>query len=339
MKLNKNFISNINLSGNRIDWIINFPPMDFLKDAIKSKKEEYNSLKKDKTKKWIKRGDIEVEQKKRYLEEQEKEKEEKERKKKKYETEIETDETKILKPKLLTKEEQILFEKSEKIKKKLRELKQPITMFGETDEEREERLAKYETDGIPELIKIESFEYPKIEEFVQKKKIFLFENSESFPAKLKKEKDSFYVHKIFNLILQHWENETKKASSTTREGKIFINRFKDTKRDISKFLNLLLEDSVPLNILTSCLKIVKYIQQKEYMKANDAYLALAIGNAPWPLGVTATGIHARSGRERIEKKNIKSIMNDDEQKQNLQAVKRLITYSQTIYPSDPSKMI
>jgi hypothetical protein len=33
--------------------------------------------------------------------------------------------------------------------------------------------------------------------------------------------------------------------------------------------------------------------------ANERYMEMAIGNAPWPIGVTNAGIHARPGRERI----------------------------------------
>ena len=36
-------------------------------------------------------------------------------------------------------------------------------------------------------------------------------------------------------------------------------------------------------------EIVHYMQQREYRKANDSYLQLSIGNAPWPIGVTAVG--------------------------------------------------
>lgn len=38
---------------------------------------------------------------------------------------------------------------------------------------------------------------------------------------------------------------------------------------------------------------------KEYVKAHDKYLEIAIGNAPWPMGVTMVGIHERSGRSKI----------------------------------------
>lgn len=33
--------------------------------------------------------------------------------------------------------------------------------------------------------------------------------------------------------------------------------------------------------------------------ANSNYMDLAIGNAPWPIGVTMVGIHERSGRAKI----------------------------------------
>jgi hypothetical protein len=318
--------------------------MDLLKDAINTKKSENDSLKKDKTKKWVKRGDIEEEKKRRYLEEQEKEKEENEKKKRKFEIDTRVDESLIQKPKLLTKEEQLEYENNENIKKKLRQLKQPITHFGETNKEREERLKFIELNGIPKEIIIEKFIYPTIEEVekTKEKEIFLEIDATSFPAQSEDDKESEYIHKIFILIMQYWEKKVKSLTPqeiNTREGKLMINIFNETKNDIKSFLDLLLKDRLPADIFSSCLKIVNFIQQKEYLQANDSYLDLAIGNAPWPLGVTATGIHERAGRERIETKRIKSLLNDDDQRKYLQAVKRLITMSQKIFPTDPSKMI
>jgi pre-mRNA-splicing factor 18 len=41
------------------------------------------------------------------------------------------------------------------------------------------------------------------------------------------------------------------------------------------------------------------MKEKNYRAANEIYLTLAIGNAPWPMGVTMVGIHERSAREKI----------------------------------------
>ena len=44
------------------------------------------------------------------------------------------------------------------------------------------------------------------------------------------------------------------------------------------------------------------------LQANDSYLQMAIGNAPWPIGVTMVGIHARTGREKIFAQNVARIL-------------------------------
>ena len=55
-----------------------------------------------------------------------------------------------------------------------------------------------------------------------------------------------------------------------------------------------------------------------YMQANDAYLSMAIGNAPWPIGVTMVGIHARTGREKIFSQQIAHVLNDETQRKYIQ---------------------
>ena len=53
-------------------------------------------------------------------------------------------------------------------------------------------------------------------------------------------------------------------------------------------------------------------------QANDAYLSMAIGNAPWPIGVTMVGIHARTGREKIFSQQIAHVLNDETQRKYIQ---------------------
>ena len=54
------------------------------------------------------------------------------------------------------------------------------------------------------------------------------------------------------------------------------------------------------------------------VQANDAYLQMAIGNAPWPIGVTMVGIHARTGREKIFSQSIAHVLNDETQRKYIQ---------------------
>jgi pre-mRNA-splicing factor 18 len=43
------------------------------------------------------------------------------------------------------------------------------------------------------------------------------------------------------------------------------------------------------DVLAAVAEITHYTQTREYLRANDAYLRLSIGNAPWPIGVTMVG--------------------------------------------------
>ena len=88
------------------------------------------------------------------------------------------------------------------------------------------------------------------------------------------------------------------------------------------------------------LKIVLYCEQGEFVKAHDAYLDVAIGRAAWPIGVTMVGIHARSGRAKIESANVAHVMNSELQRKYLTSVKRLMSYAQRKRVDvDPSKKV
>lgn len=77
-----------------------------------------------------------------------------------------------------------------------------------------------------------------------------------------------------------------------------------------------------------------------YVKAHDAYIRCAIGTAPWPMGITGTGVHERQGRQHLRESKIAHVMNDETQRKYLQSVKRLMTFSQRVLPpSGPSQMV
>lgn len=79
--------------------------------------------------------------------------------------------------------------------------------------------------------------------------------------------------------------------------------------------------------------------ERDYLAAMDHYIKLAIGNAPWPIGVTMVGIHERSAREKIYTNSVAHIMNDETTRKYLQSVKRLMTFCQRRYPTAPSKAV
>ena len=95
--------------------------------------------------------------------------------------------------------------------------------------------------------------------------------------------------------------------------------------NLKPLIKQLKNESLNIEILDSVYVLVQYCIMKEYVKANDIYMALCIGNSPWPIGVTMVGIHERSGRSKISTSKVAHILNDETQRKYLQSIKRLIS--------------
>lgn len=64
---------------------------------------------------------------------------------------------------------------------------------------------------------------------------------------------------------------------------------------------------------------------------------MAIGNAPWPVGVTRSGIHQRPGSAKAYVSNVAHVLNDETQRKYIHGLKRLMSKCQYYFPADPSK--
>ena len=101
---------------------------------------------------------------------------------------------------------------------------------------------------------------------------------------------------------------------------------------------LLRSKRTPQDVLQRLERIMLACHERNYVKAADEYIMIAIGNAPWPMGVTMVSIHERAGREKLFNQSNAHVLNDEEQRKYFQSVKRLMTYCQRKYPpTDPTK--
>jgi len=149
-----------------------------------------------------------------------------------------------------------------------------------------------------------------------------------------------YVAWRFQNWMKEWEADIDSKAEVlkrTAAGKMQIATTKQTKRYIRPLFSMLVARKVPADVVSALKQIVQLLERREYLTASDRYLQLAIGNAPWPMGVTMVGIHERSAREKIFSNQVAHIMNDDTQRKYIQSVKRIMTYLQKRYPNDPSK--
>merc|ERR1712001_803699 len=112
-----------------------------------------------------------------------------------------------------------------------------------------------------------------------------------------------------------------------------------TRAYLKPLLRLLKKQTVTDDVLDSLVQMVKHALQRDYITSHERYMEMAIGNAPWPIGVTNAGIHARPARENIHSKHVAHVLNDETQRKFIQGLKRLLTKAQQYYPTDPSRSV
>ena len=150
------------------------------------------------------------------------------------------------------------------------------------------------------------------------------------------------ILKWIKKMMMMWEQDfvdRDPSSMSSAAAKFDMNNYIETKKNLKPLYKLLLKQNINNEILDILYLLVRYTLLKEYIKANDKYYDLGIGNAPWPMGVTMVGIHERSGRSKIFSSEIKHIFNDETQKKYIISIKRLLTICQKHYPIDPSRNV
>ncbi|XVE73122.1 hypothetical protein DITRI_Ditri11bG0092300 [Diplodiscus trichospermus] len=147
---------------------------------------------------------------------------------------------------------------------------------------------------------------------------------------------------FFKRLLNEWNqelNEMGEAEKRTAKGKSMVATFKQCARYLNPLFKFCRKKVLPDDIRQALLVVVECCMKRDYLAAMDQYIKMAIGNAPWPIGVTMVGIHERSAREKIYTNSVAHIMNDETTRKYLQSVKRLMTFCQRRYPTLPSKAV
>ena len=256
--------------------------------------------------------------------------------------------------------------KEEEIIRRLRNRDQPIRLFGETNQQRLVRLRKIEsteerTEGQRNDFKdlLQAADKGLTETLLRGRDSQLDETSNVFNSKHNKTKDAEkavdttiislelvqsdrdtacnLISMYINRVLLAWEESLEARSDDekqSRQGKLQTVTVAQAGEYLKPFFKSLKKRDLAEDVLARVAEICQFMQQREYMKAYDAYLRLSIGNAPWPIGVTMVGIHERSGREKIFASQIAHALNDETQRKWIQSIKRLMAFAQTKWPPD-----
>ncbi|KAK9478653.1 Prp18 domain-containing protein [Lipomyces japonicus] len=213
---------------------------------------------------------------------------------------------------------------------KFRQLQLPVKFFAESDKARIRRLHK----AITKQNEADVFERKlnEIDYHIQPNDI-----------KLDQPKVYLQLEKYVRYLIGEWEHVLITRESTPEQAFTVLNQ---TKSYLTPLLSELRKQSLNDQIFPSLSTLIMYLQSRQYRQANDTYIKLSVGNAAWPIGVTAVGIHERSSRERItghdnESKSgtlgksavqVAHVMSDEKTRKWLTAVKRLITFAEGQWP-------
>jgi len=142
-----------------------------------------------------------------------------------------------------------------------------------------------------------------------------------------------------------WHTDLEKRSvqdTLTAAGKQADVRYKETKEYLRPLFYRLKNRTVDPQLLAGIKIITDAVKDRNYLHAYKIYMGVAIGNSPWPIGVTQVGLHERASREKISYKYAHGkahIMNDEASRKFIQALKRIMTFCQRRYPTDPSRCV
>lgn len=256
---------------------------------------------------------------------------------------------------MLEEKKEVILPEQEVIRR-LRIMGEPILLFGESIEDRLNRFKKLEEErgvGRDDDIKLSEtrnvfLESDKKEDTSKEKTIPPFILPAS-PADLVaeptdssvNESNAEVISKFFRELIKLWALELAnrpESEKYTPAGQTARKTVKQCRDYLKPLFKQLKDGTLPKDLENGLFNIVRLLKQKEYIKANDAYIGITIGNAPWPMGVSAVGIHNRSARDKIEDGKIAHVLNNEQNRKFLTNVKRLMTYCQTKWPLDPSKM-
>ena len=151
------------------------------------------------------------------------------------------------------------------------------------------------------------------------------------------------IYRYFKSLIRQWEDDLSRrpdAIRRTAAGKNETKTLKQCKDYIRPLFHLCKRRELEGEIRDRLFDIVVRCEIGEFVRAHDAYMDVAIGRAAWPIGVTMVGIHARSGRAKIESSNVAHMMNSEVNRKYLTSVKRLMSYAQKKRPDvHPSKKV
>ncbi|KAF3940117.1 hypothetical protein ABW19_dt0207737 [Dactylella cylindrospora] len=218
---------------------------------------------------------------------------------------------------------------------KLREMKEPARLFGESHAQRLKRIHRLIHGSNPGTPKRTPSPPP-------------LSGGELIIDPANVSKEPAYVRRQllgwFQLLISEWQIALANRDEEVREsyqGKQATTAMEQAIENLQPLFRHLRKGDLNEEVFGKIVELVVEAQRRRYVRANDVYLRLSIGNAAWPIGVTMVGIHERSAREKLHEKGKSAhIMSDEATRKYLQSIKRCLNFAQTRWPpEDPMQIM
>ncbi|GAO18224.1 uncharacterized protein UV8b_06280 [Ustilaginoidea virens] len=211
----------------------------------------------------------------------------------------------------------------EELRARLRELGHPVCLFGESHAARLRRYRKLTTvvskGPIPTTLELIDEKDMRVDGTIprdQEGKKWLFRQLASY----------------FTMVMAAYEKTMEEERSNTNASKMAYNAMVQTRENMKPLFRKFESGDLDDSLIEPIVQIVKALQERRYVDANDDYLRLSIGKAAWPIGVTMVGIHERSAREKLHGGAKGHVMGDEVTRKFLQSIKRCLTFAQVRWP-------
>lgn len=225
----------------------------------------------------------------------------------------------------------------DELRQHLRDMVQPASVFGESHASRLNRYHELRSKQLSRPT-LSHGPIPSALEPVEEKDMLI---PDTVPSKAKLGEVKFLYRQLasyLTLLLTEWSvmlSERDAAIKSSNSGRAAYASYTTVLSDLTPLFRRMESNTIEEDLIPPLSDIVRHIQKRHYVKANDAYLTLSIGKAAWPIGVTMVGIHERSAREKLHEQDKQAhIMSDEVTRKILQSVKRCISFAQTRWPPD-----
>jgi len=141
-------------------------------------------------------------------------------------------------------------------------------------------------------------------------------------------------------MLRAWEAQLTERASTEEKQQTFKlekAQYRQSKQYLKPLRRALRDGEVDAGVTFSLAEIAEQCGNRSYRAAKEAYMRLAIGNHPWPMGVTFVTFHDRANRHKIGEGAQAHVLDDETTRKYVQMVKRLVTFAERRWPVDPTK--